>query len=782
MDPSPPRPRRMPARTVERTPVRGVTAGGGGAGGGGGGGGGPDAAADAGVPDAGRGDAASDAGDDAASDAGRDAGRQAVRRRSCDTTFSYEPGRPVERVLLAGEWGWEQPEPMAPVGGGRYELTRDLTGLGGAGPWCYKLVVDDEWILDPANPYQAYCDGVLNSGVRVPDCAPPLLTLDGAPTVGGGRFEARLLYHAGAAGAGPREVTATLVSNFVPRVLPAALDPATWGLHVVVEGLPAGKHSVRVEATDAEGRAADPVLLPFWVEDAPFSWRDALIYMVMTDRFVNGDPDNDPPPTEGAYPSGDWRGGDLAGVAERIEAGWFDALGVRSLWLTPLATGAQKAHRSSDGQHDVTGYHGYWPIRARELDPRLGSEDDLRRLVSSAHDHGIRVLVDMVVNHVHEDHEYFRDHPEWFNDGCICGTDGCDWTAERLTCLFNTYMPDIDWKQRAASERFLDDIEWWLETFDLDGGRIDAVKHVDDLCVANLTVRVREGFERAGTDYFLVGETAMGWSGDRLEDNAEQYGVINYYMGENGLDGQFDFVLFHAVAENVFVRDRKGMIHLDVWTGHSQTQYLPGSVMTPYIGSHDTSRFTSLADYRGQDDEHPEGVAHHKWAEDGLPEQPSDDEPYARTRTALCWLLTAPGAPMLYMGDEYGDFGGHDPDNRHLLRAEAELSDREAELLRQVRVLGTTRQAIPALRRGAYASLVSTEEVALYSRQTEAGEVAVVAVNGSPAEQTVERPLADLGFAGRTYDDVLGFGGRLDATGGAGRITVPARSCAVFVP
>lgn len=726
------------------------------------------------------GDAAGDAGD-AAGDADANAGdgAQPVRVRDCATRFAFEPDRPVGTVLLAGEWDWDRAEPMERTAGG-FALAKDLPPA--AGPYCYKLVVDGEWILDPANPVQAYCDGVLNSGVRVADCASPLLTLDGPPATDGGRLAARLLFHAGADGSPPASVTAVLLTDGQARPLLATLDPGDWSLEAMADDLPPGKHALRVEATDAAGRAAGRVLLPFWVEAEHFDWRDALIYMVMTDRFVDADPGNDPEPTPDAYPAGDWQGGDLAGITERLEAGWFEALGVRALWLTPLNAGAQRAHPSSDGQHLVTGYHGYWPIRARELDPRLGTEDDLRRLVATAHARGIRVLADLVVNHVHEDHEYFAAHPEWFNDGCTCGTEGCDWTRERLTCLFNTYMPDLDWKRKDASEQVLSDIIWWLEEFDLDGGRIDAVKHVDDLCVANLTAMVAETFERAGTDYFLVGETAMGWSGDSLEDNAEQYGVINHYMGPHGLDGQFDFVLFHAVVENVFLRDAKGAIHLDAWTGFSQNEYLPGSVMTPYIGSHDTSRFVSLADYRGQDAAHSQDVAHHKWAEDGLPVEPADDEPYARARAALCWLLTTPGAPMVYQGDEYGEFGGHDPDNRHLLRREEELSEREASLLAEVRALGQARRALRPLRRGAYESLGSTEEVALYARRTEEGEAALVAVNVSPEVRVVTREVAGLGFGAAVYDDFLSFGGQLDASVAPATLTVPARSCAVFVP
>ena len=159
----------------------------------------------------------------------------------------------------------------------------------------------------------------------------------------------------------------------------------------------------------------------------------------------------------------------------------------------------------------------------------------------------------------------------------------------------------------------------------------------------------------------------MGWSGHSLEANQAQYDAINAYMGPNGLDGQADFVLYHAVVDNVFVSGNENYQHLDFWTNRSQDQYVPGSLMVPYVGSHDVSRLTSRADTGT-------GDAYHPWAEDGLPGQPGDVSAYNAALQAYGWLLTTPGAPLLYYGDEYGEYGGADPDNRHMYRDAANLS------------------------------------------------------------------------------------------------------------
>jgi glycosidase len=271
-------------------------------------------------------------------------------------------------------------------------------------------------------------------------------------------------------------------------------DP--FHVDVRVRDLPAGKHTVAITARDPVGHESEPLLLPFWVEATPFDWRDAIIYMVMTDRFRNGDPSNDV--ALAAAPGAGFLGGDLEGLRAALEEGYFDDLGVNALWLSPFNANPAGLYDDAGGSLGVSGYHGYWPVDPLAVDWRIGGGEALTAVVQAAHARGIRVLMDLVVNHVHEEHPYVAAHPEWFNDGCLCGADGCDWTERRLDCLFRPYMPDVDWRNRAASEQLVADALAWLDTYDLDGFRIDAVKHVDDAAILNLGVRVREAFGQAG--------------------------------------------------------------------------------------------------------------------------------------------------------------------------------------------------------------------------------------------------------------------------------------------
>ena len=99
--------------------------------------------------------------------------------------------------------------------------------------------------------------------------------------------------------------------------------------------------------------------------------------MVMTDRFVNGNTSNDEPMV-GAAQGADWQGGDFAGVTQMIESGYFDELGVGALWLSPFNTAAEGTGKAADGVHDVSAFHGYWPTEPRGIEPKLGTEEELR--------------------------------------------------------------------------------------------------------------------------------------------------------------------------------------------------------------------------------------------------------------------------------------------------------------------------------------------------------------------------------------------------------------------
>jgi len=712
----------------------------------------------------------------------------------CPTTFSFTPTVSLSDPRVAGEWhDFELSSATALTdedSDGTFTATVDLA----PGLHAYKLVYEvngnTEWVFDPGQVRRKYVDQVENSGIKVRDCNLPALHVESSavtrPEPGQGTYQASLSFEDGfdQTGPDPDGFTASLVKDGSATELSGSelVVASDGGATIDLSGLADGKYRLLVTAATQSGRQSEPLRLVFWVEAEAFSWQDALIYMVMTDRFRDGDPNNNAAQNTGADMRAEWLGGDLEGLRLEIAAGTLDQLGVRAIWLTPWQTNPAGAYLAADNSTLVTGYHGYWPIRAREVDPRLGGDAALRALVAEAHAHGIRILMDYVLNHVHEDHEYVTAHPDWFRTGCVCGTQNCDWTSHALDCMFREYMPDIDHSVPEANAQFIADAIWWIDEFDLDGLRVDAVKHVEEVATRNLSAEVRETFEAAGTRHFLMGETAMGWSNCADPCNDENYGTIAKYVGPHGLDGQFDFVLYHGVSYRTFAYGDEGMLHADYWFQHGQTKWPEGAIMTPYIGSHDTPRFVSMADYRGQDQAHDRGIVNNQWS--GTAQQPSDSEPYRRMRIGMSWLLGLPGAPLLYYGDEYGQWGGADPNNRYWWRPEGQLNSDEQATLLYIRKLGKARQNLAALRRGDYQSLAVTEDTLTFARAVpNGGPVAVVGLTRSYSAEPVTVNLSGLGLtAGTVLTDELGGPSVTVQSGGTTTFSVLAGGAVILAP
>ena len=647
------------------------------------------------------------------------------RQNSGETTFTYYSQTSLSSVEVVGEWdGW---------------IRHNLTNLNGTysidlnideGFYCYKLIIDEiNWVLDPSNGYRKYCDGILNSGIIVGNFSYPIMSIASESEE---LLNLKLNYSAGIDGSEISQLDIYLMNNFKRQNISYIWNEEDWSVDINVNfslnSFEYGKYTLNVQAFDSEGRGSNQISYPFWFEESSFDWNGALVYMIMTDRFVNGNISNDPSSIPDVSPGADWVGGDFAGVISMLESGYFEELGVSALWLTPFNKGAEGSFVASDNEHRVSGYHGYWPVKSREIDSRLGTENELKELIALAHSKSIRILNDFVINHVHEDHEYYQTNPDWFRDGCVLGTSGCDWTERALDGVFSSYMPDVNWQNPEVSEKFLEDAIWWQKEYDLDGARIDAVKHVETYSISNLVVKFNEELENSLTDYYLLGETAMGWSGDNLVDNLPQYDAINQHMGEGGLDGQGDFVLYHAVVDNVFRYGYKDFSHLDYWTLQSQENYVEGSIMTPYLGSHDTSRLISRLDNGGNNPDN-------KWVEQSLPQQPTSYQPYIESKIAFSWLLTIPGAPVLYMGDEYGEYGGSDPDNRHSFRSGNQLNSNEMQLVSFVQELGNIRQQSNDLQEGTYRSIFSDETLLIFARETANSETVVLINSGETSRE-----------------------------------------------
>lgn len=392
----------------------------------------------------------------------------------------------------------------------------------------------------------------------------------------------------------------------------------------------AGAQTLWVTAANKDGRVRQAYTLAQRSHPAQshlgFSPAD-VIYLIMTDRFADGNPANNPPGYNRAKPRG-WHGGDLAGIQQHVD--YLHALGVTALWTTPVA--------SNTAMSDS--YHGYAATDLYAVDPHFGSLADYQHLSAALHAKGIKLVIDLVPNHIGVQHPWVLDPPA---PGWLHGTlqhhiitqsnfaDLVDPHAPRqawnavTTGWFTDAMPDLNQENPLVSQYLIQNAIWWVETANVDGIRLDTFPYVGRPFWHDFHAQLHALYPHLTT----VGEIFNGdaeltsyFAGGRVHDGVD-----------TGLDTPFDFPVYFTLR-NVLNHDKP---FTDLARVLRQDALYPHpDHLVPFIGNHDTSRF--LTDAGGS-----------------LP----------RLKLALGLLLTLRGTPQLYSGDEIGMTGGSDPDNRH---------------------------------------------------------------------------------------------------------------------
>ena len=355
----------------------------------------------------------------------------------------------------------------------------------------------------------------------------------------------------------------------------------------------------------------------------PFSWEAATVYFLLTDRFQNGNTANDHN-YHRTKPTGKLRGfegGDLRGVIQKIDEGYFDALGINAIWMTPVV---EQIHDGVDeGTGFSYGFHGYWTRDWTALDPNFGTEADLKELVDKAHAHGIRVLLDAVVNHTGPVTPEDAVYPEaWVRTSPKCTYKSYD---TYITCTLVENLPDVKtesnnsvqvppfladkWKEEGRYEAEMASLDqffastgypqapryyimkWlsdYITKYGIDGYRVDTAKHTSEyvwadfkkICDAKFAEYKKNNPTKVldNNPFFTVGEVYGYNIGDKLAYNFGDRRV-NYFA--NGFSAliNFDFRNEAKLAYEPLFSKYSTILNND----------LKGHTVMNYISSHDDS-------------------------------------------------------------------------------------------------------------------------------------------------------------------------------------------------
>jgi glycosidase len=424
----------------------------------------------------------------------------------------------------------------------------------------------------------------------------------------------------------------------------------------------------RVFASDENGRTND-LLVPIQkgkVVTDPSTldrsdFHTQVLYFMMVDRFLDADPSNTKPVADpDILPKANYMGGDLAGVLQKINDGYFEQMGISTIWLSPITQNPEGAYGLwPEPKTKFSGYHGYWPISNTKVDYRFGDEQLMKQIITAAHDNGMNVILDYVANHVHEEHPLYKEHPEWVTNlylpDSTLNTER--WDDHRLTTWFDTFMPTLDFSQPEVVEKMTDSALYWVTKYELDGFRHDATKHVPEAYWRTLTKKIRNNTDRP---VFQIGETYGS------------YDLVRSYVSTGMLDAQFDFNMYDA-AVSAFAKADNSYTNLAETLSKGLEYYGHHHLMGNISGNQDRARFISYAsgDVRFDEDAKKAG-----WTRET---QMSDSTAYDRLGMLQAFNMTIPGVPVIYYGDEYGSIGAGDPDNRKMMRFEG-LTVREQQL------------------------------------------------------------------------------------------------------
>lgn len=484
--------------------------------------------------------------------------------------------------------------------------------------------------------------------------------------------------------------------------------------------------------------------------------RDDVIYLIMPDRFADGDPSNDQPPgSTGVYDRSQpkaYHGGDLRGIRQHLT--YLHDLGVTTLWLTPV-------WKNTDSD-----YHGYHVVDFYAIDDHMGSLAEYQSLVADAHKLGMKVLMDYVANHTGPKHVWANDPPTptWLHGTPAQHTDPAYTFAgladphasprqyrATLEGWFAGKLPDINPDDPKLSAYLAQNGLWWAETAQLDGFRLDTFPYSSRRFWGGWHERLRQVYPKINS----VGEV---FDGDPSITSFFEGGRKQFDGTDSRLPTVFDFPLSFALRD-VVIKGQPMLKIVDVLRHDSL--YPHPEMLVTFFGNHDTRRFVS--------------------------EEGSNP---AKLKAACSLLLTLRGVPQIYSGDEIAMPGGDDPDNRRDFPGGFPGDPRDAftasgrtpeqqDVFAHVQSLLALRKAHPALRTGKQWHIGWDDTYYAFLRDLPEEKLFVVYNNASSARD-LRIPVADTPLQSARQLEPLFGDVTAQITGDEVRVTLASQTLAVF--
>jgi glycosidase len=498
---------------------------------------------------------------------------------------------------------------------------------------------------------------------------------------------------------------------------------------------------------------------------------DDVIYLIMPDRFANGDPANDIPQgapraaTDRGNPRA-FHGGDLRGIINRLP--YLKELGVTALWLNPWYDNWNGIKTCDKPWCPNTYYHGYHAIDYYAVEDRFGDMQTLRELVEKAHASGIKIIQDQVANHVGSQHPWVNDPPldNWFHGTLAAHTQNpfrgdlllsphASDAARRPTLdgWFSDDLPDMNQEEPEVARYEIQNALWWVGITGMDAIRQDTIQYMPRAFIRDLSNALRRQHPRV----WMVGEV---FDRDPVHVSYFMGGRVGWDGIDTTLDAVFDFPLWQTSLD-VFAHKApatalRSMLRNDALYTDAAAR------LVSMTGNHDVRRIASLEGMTLEG-----SMLHH------------------------AFLFSVRGIPQLYYGDEIFMEGGDDPDNRRDFPGgfagdarnafeRAGRNAREQRMFEWTRDWLKLRREHAAMRHGRLVDLAADEDAYAFARQT-ADETIILAFNRAAAPKQIDAPADFVGVAdGAELVPLVVATKRAPVSGGRISFEVPARTAVAY--